>query len=58
MIPRPFTRVVFAYGAPVDVPNEASGEEMERCLCLVQEGLDKATARAEEALLEESLWRA
>ena len=58
MIPKPFTRVVFAYGAPVVVPKDASDKEMETLRAIVQKELDGATLRAEQALSEDELWKA
>lgn len=58
MIPRPFTRLVFACGEPVEVPREASEEVLESCRIRIQRGLEEATLRAEQALREESLWKA
>lgn len=58
MIPKPFTRVVFAYGAPIVVPKEASDEEMAKLRAIVQKELDGATLRAEQALSEDELWKA
>lgn len=58
MIPRPFTCLVFAYGEPILVPREASEGELEALRERIERGLEEATARAEEALKEESLWKA
>jgi len=58
LVPMPFTRVVFAYGEPVAVPREATEAELESCRRAVEEGIESATARAESALQEETLWRA
>jgi lysophospholipid acyltransferase (LPLAT)-like uncharacterized protein len=58
MIPRPFTRLVFAYGDPIEVPREASDEELESCRARIERGIEEATRKAEQALREESIWKA
>jgi lysophospholipid acyltransferase (LPLAT)-like uncharacterized protein len=58
MIPYPFTRVVFAYGDPIFVARSADEAQMEALRAGVEAGLMEALRRAEEALSEESLWKA
>lgn len=58
MIPLPFTRVIFAYGEPVRVPREVDETALEKLRRQVEDGLQRATARAEEALEDDALWRA
>lgn len=58
MIPRPFTRLVFAYGEPIPVPRDAGEAELEAIRLRVETALEDAVNRAEMALAEEALWRA
>jgi hypothetical protein len=58
LIPRPFTRVVFAYGEPVRVPREVDDLTLEALRLRVEQGLQQASRRAEEALEDEALWKA
>lgn len=58
MIPRAFTRVVFAYGEPVRVPREVDDPALEALRLRVEDGLKQASQRAEEALEDEALWKA
>lgn len=58
MVPMPFTRVVFAYGDPVPVPRDLDEEGVDRARVAVEEALQGAMERAQEALDEEALWRA
>ncbi len=58
IVPMPFTRVVFAYGDPVPVPRDLDEEGVDRARAAVEEALQGAMKRAQEALDEEALWRA
>ncbi len=58
MIPMPFTRVVFSYGDPIVVPRDADEADLERYRMRVEEGLELAARRAQEALTEDSIWKA
>jgi hypothetical protein len=58
LIPRAFTRVVFAYGEPVRVPREVDDPALEALRLRVEDGLKQASQRAEEALEDEALWKA
>ncbi len=58
MIPMPFTRVVFSYGDPIVVPRDADESDLERYRLKVEEGLALAARRAQEALAEDSTWKA
>ena len=58
MIPRPFTRVAFAYGEPISVPREVDEPGLEIIRDRVEKALEEATRRAEAALEDESLWKA
>jgi lysophospholipid acyltransferase (LPLAT)-like uncharacterized protein len=58
LIPRPFTRVAFAYGEPIWVPRDADEALLEALRKRVEEALQEATRRAEAALEDEDLWRA
>lgn len=58
LLPLPFTRLVFAYGEPLRVPREATEAELERFRAEIQERLNHAQERAENALGEETLWKA
>ena len=49
-IPMPFTRVAFCYGRPIEVPRRATDAQMEECQRALKEGLEEATARAEEEI--------
>ena len=46
----PFTRVAFCYGRPIEVPRRATDAQMEECQRALKEGLEEATARAEEEI--------
>ncbi|HEX7899148.1 MAG TPA: lysophospholipid acyltransferase family protein [Planctomycetota bacterium] len=50
LIPLPFARVVLCFGEPLDVPPEATPEEIERFRLKVREGLLAAEDRAERFL--------
>lgn len=58
MIPAPFSRVVFCYGEPIRVPRDMEDAELDRYRQMVEDGLVEASRRAQEALSEESIWRA
>ena len=58
MIPRPFTRVAFAYGEPIWIPREVDEPGLEMIRNQVEKALEETTARAEAALKDESLWKA
>ena len=59
MIPFPFTRVVFSYGDPITIPRDATDAQMEGELSvLVQNAMEKTNRIAEEALEDESHWKA
>lgn len=51
MIPRPFARVVYAFGEPVEVPREEEGEEgLEGYVRRIERRIHEAQAMAEAAL--------
>lgn len=59
MIPFPFTRVVFSYGEPIEVPRDASDREIETTYTeLVRKGLEAAELKATKGLEDESIWKA
>lgn len=50
LLPRPFTRGVFVYGAPIRVPREAEGEEEERFRLELENAIDEVTDAADRAV--------
>lgn len=52
ILPMPFSRVSVVYGDAIRVPKGARGAEIEALRMRLQEALNTATARAEDALLE------
>ena len=58
IVPMPFTRITFAYGDPIAVPRDLDEAGVEALRVTVEEALERAMARAEEALSEEALWKA
>jgi lysophospholipid acyltransferase (LPLAT)-like uncharacterized protein len=47
IVPRPFSRGVFVYGAPLEVPSGAGREQMEAARSELETRLHEATARAQ-----------
>ncbi len=58
IVPRPFTRVVFAYGEPIAVPRDLDASRVDKVRAEVERALNGAMERAEAALEQEDLWRA
>lgn len=50
LLVKPFSRVVFAFGPPIDVARDASAEEMEQKRVELENSLNALTLKAEEAL--------
>ena len=47
LLPGPFSRGAFLYGAPLKVPRDASGEEVEACRLRLEEQMRELTERAD-----------
>ena len=57
MVPKPFARIIYRYGEPIWVPQDASGEELERFRQVLDERLNQGTRWCDEQMGEERPWR-
>ena len=50
VVPFPFSRAVFVYGEPIDVPRDADERELERMRGVLESGLDQVTDLADSTV--------
>ena len=50
LVPFPFSRAVFVYGEPIDVPRNADERELERMRGVLESGLDQVTDLADSTV--------